>query len=248
MRKFLIFVPAGDKSLHTAWFNPSRNFDICVNYYGTNKDKEEEYRQKSDYFFTNKGYAYELLIRAFMSNAELKEHEFIQKIDDDIDISTEDLNTCFEMCQKYDFKMAQPSLYPKNYCYKHLVNVKDSDYRYVDFIEIQMPIWSKNFFKYKIYPVLMNNQDVIKCGWGLDILMSYLAGFSGMAVIDKAKAKHMKPITMGSWYLKMPISPFIEEILLLKRYRVKKFYCDKNGVSNIKLKRMVTPPMSPVNV
>ncbi len=49
-----------------------------------------------------------------MSNAELKEHEFIQKIDDDIEISTEDLNTCFEMCQKYDFKMAQPECYLKD--------------------------------------------------------------------------------------------------------------------------------------
>ena len=48
-KKFLIIIPAGDKSNHIKWYN-SKIYDLYVIYYGDNNNIKEDYKKKADFF------------------------------------------------------------------------------------------------------------------------------------------------------------------------------------------------------
>jgi hypothetical protein len=55
MRKNLVIVAAGDRSLHRAWLAADRSFDLWVIYYGDNPETLETYRAAADRCFSAKG-------------------------------------------------------------------------------------------------------------------------------------------------------------------------------------------------
>jgi hypothetical protein len=89
MRKNLVIVAAGDRSLHRAWLAADRSFDLWVIYYGDNPETLETYRAAADRCFSAKGLkialARSLLVARYFGKAfDLVSYAHIWFPDDDL--------------------------------------------------------------------------------------------------------------------------------------------------------------------
>ena len=110
MRKNLVVVRAGDKSLHPQWLDDGRDFDLFLSYYG---DYLERYISQYDFFHSYKGSKWQglnQLVNSFDFEKFLNSYEYVWFPDDDILTNASDINIFFGLCKKYKFSICQPSL------------------------------------------------------------------------------------------------------------------------------------------
>ncbi|MBI5839227.1 MAG: DUF707 domain-containing protein [Chloroflexi bacterium] len=230
-RRFAVYFQCGSGSLHHQWFyNGPRPWDLIVNHYDdTYVGKipcEIEFQQvgllpgtKFTFFST------------LLTNWPhyLSGYDYVFLLDDDILISEAEITNLFTIALDHSLDLAQASLSPDSYC-AHPVfkNPGTTGLRYVNAVEIMMPILSKRALKTGGH---IFSQTI--SGWGLDValgqlVMDQLKGKA--AVIDDVVAKHIKPIDVdnGSFYRMLHnslIYPEIELTHLQKIYGVgKSFY------------------------
>ena len=227
----LIIVCAGDKSLHYTkrWFGKTRQYLLCVIYYGTDVKVRNKFCETSDIFFQMTGPKW-TLIRLFLINTSFwKGCKFIAIPDDDLDISVSKLNKLFSYGKKYKLDLYQPSLVnngPNYISYQLLVHNPNCKLRYTNFIEIMTPFFSQKAFS-KFIDLLTDEK--IKSGWGIDFIMAKRLKYKKMAVIDAITVVHTKPLGMSknalnsSFYKKFNINPYKELAYFLKKYHTKKF-------------------------
>ena len=180
-KRWLVFTSAGDQSNVKQWYRQNKDFDIMVVYYGNTqfsfKNIVDVYEERKDGKFANLQY--------FLQKIS-KDYEAIAVFDDDIEIKSESISQLFKFREKYDVGIVSPTFKPYHRSYASLVPVDGSTIRYVDFVEMNTPL-----FRRDILDGFMKEFDPIIKGWGADIWFSHFCNKQDscdIAVADKIHA------------------------------------------------------------
>jgi hypothetical protein len=165
MNKNVLFVSAGDKTIfYENWLDKERRYDIYVCYYGDKKDKI--YEQYSDYYFERKGSKLQNFHYLWNKNDILHNYENYLIVDDDILIKTTEINQLFDYMNEFNLWILQPSFDEKSKISHRITKqVLNNSFRYVNFIEINTPIFSN----YAIKKCMEIYNDSLT-GYGIDYL------------------------------------------------------------------------------
>lgn len=211
----LIIVTVGDNSLHQTWLSSKRNFKIAVIYYGNNRLIEKDYSETADYFLKEKGEKYHLIKNFYLNNISLfKNFKLIWMPDDDLFIAPKDINRLFDLAEKKKFKICQPAMIGYN-AHHFTFPIKNSIYRYSNFVEVIGPLMNINTFK-SLIPYFKENYSA----WGFEFLWFKILGEpkNEIAIIDSIIMVHSRPI--GTNYSRFPKSPKYELDLLNQKFEL----------------------------
>lgn len=229
--KILVIVPAGEKSVHLTWWEPS--VDMAVIWYST-KHIPEEIKKKTNFMMIKKGPKWEL-VRFALKNIDLTRYDYVWIPDDDLKLVKGSVTLLCETMKKYDLCMAQPSLTDKHVQWKALIHREgEGVFRQTNFVEIQSPCFSKKGLE-MVMPTLLDSE--IKSGWGLDHIWSNIFKKNNckIGVVDSVIMEHIRyvkkdpipvvgkdgVITFVQHY-QGGVDPFEEMKKTLDRYKVKK--------------------------
>ena len=234
----IMIICAGDNSLHhqKKWFSKSRQYVLCINYYGDSKEIHDIYKKNSDIFVASKGPKW-VIIRNILLNRKvnlkiLRDFNFITFPDDDLDLSVSKWNKLFKIGEKYKLDLFQPALIDNGREYitkshENLIVHPECKLRYINFVEVMAPIFSQKTL-HKSLKILCDPN--IKSAWGVDyVIAQHVLNFKKIAVIDSVTMIHTRPRgkisnAMGSsFYKTFQIDPFKEMEYFLKKYKVSKF-------------------------
>lgn len=202
--KCLLFTSAGERAIiNKYWVDSNRIYDIFLCYYGDNKDND--LKQHTDYYAERKGSKFQNFYHFWMNSNNLNDSTTIIKnnpnksdfditnydyyfiVDDDIIISTDNINKLFKIIDLFSLYIIQPSFIPKKSQISHLITVSQPNLfmRFTNFIEVNTPVFSKFAIEkcMKIY-------DPILVGYGIDYLFIWFLGQNiknKYAIIDVIK-------------------------------------------------------------
>jgi hypothetical protein len=220
-QKYAVYFQCGSGSIHERWLgSSSRNWDLIVNHY----DQTYVGKIPCNVEFLQTGANPGTKFTSFamlLSNWRnlIASYEYILLLDDDILISENDINRLFSISSEMSLNCAQASLTPDSFCAHPVVkNAGGSGIRYVNAVEIMMPMLSRNalnlgghFFSQTI------------SGWGLDMaICKYLGDQQKVAVIDNVIAQHTKSINLeeGAFYKMLRKAYIYPEIELTHLQRI----------------------------
>jgi hypothetical protein len=215
MNKYLIISPIGDESLHHEWVKEKTNFDLVLLYYGNDESIAELNLHYTPYVYMAKGEKYHLLKSFIESNIEfISNYTHIWIPDNDVSISTENINKLFETADQLKLSICQPSM--EGYISHEITKpVSNSVLRYTNFVEVLAPLFNLESLL-KVYKTF----DLNYSGWGYDYLWPYLLNYpkDKIAIIDEITMTHTKPI--GQDYSRYPVAPWDEMNELLYSYNI----------------------------
>jgi hypothetical protein len=212
MKKYLIISTVGDKSLHHEWIKDNPNFDLVLIYYGNNPNIAQEYINQTPHVYSAKGEKYHLIKSFIQDDIEfISKYDYIWLPDDDVDISSENINRLFNMAKEYNLSISQPSM--EGYISHEITKpIPNSLLRYTNFVEVLAPLFNKETLL-KVY----NTFDLNYSSWGYDYLWPYLLNYpqNSIAIIDDIIMTHTRPV--GQNYSRFPKLPWneMEELLYL---------------------------------
>ena len=182
----LVFTSAGDNTyFYNHWIGESRNYDVWCVYYGNNNDNYDMYEKLVDKIWKRKGSKFQNFHYIYTNYRELLDkYDRFFIVDDDIIMSTNDINNLFNISIKYDLWVCQPSFTECSKISAPYFNkvILGNYLRYVNFIEVGVPVFSK----YSI-DKFMEYYDPILIGWGIDMLYMWVLGLDKedkYAIID----------------------------------------------------------------
>lgn len=191
-KKNAVFVPVGKDSLHRQLLKGDADFDLHLLIYDGSYNK---FCNDSDFVACDAGYKMDMIYRYLHRHPELFEkYEYFFLLDDDIVISTEDVNRLFSMMREYQLKIAQPSLVVSYYTYKHTAFHPFYILRYTNFVEMMMPCFSRDALK-AVLPTF--EQKIRWCGIEMHWPVLVGSNHKDMAIVDAVSAKHTRPVQ--SW-------------------------------------------------
>ena len=220
--RFLVFVQAGPNSLHKQWYDQAEcNFDLLVNLY----DPTNLTLDKGDYIFSQVGTKFTAISKLYSLHEQMFDsYDYIFFLDDDIYISTADINTLFDACLRLNVAGAQPSLSANSHCIWQTFFNQGGVARSVNGVEIMMPVLSRDLMR-----LCASRFAESVSGFGLDLLWSKIVEENipdrKMYVIDEVQAIHDKPIddAGGAYYENMRrnlINPKAELWSLVVKYNL----------------------------
>ena len=190
--KNAVFVPVGKDSLHRQLLKGDADFDLHLLIYDGSYNK---FCNDSDFVACDAGYKMDMIYRYLHRHPELFEkYEYFFLLDDDILISTEDVNRLFSMMREYQLKIAQPSLVMSYYTYKHTAFHPFYILRYTNFVEMMMPCFSRDALK-AVLPTF--EKEIRWCGIEMHWPVLVGSNHKDMAIVDAVSAKHTRPVQ--SW-------------------------------------------------
>lgn len=191
-KKNAVFVPVGKDSLHRQLLKGDADFDLHLLIYDGSYNK---FCNDSDFVACDAGYKMDMTYRYLHRHPELLEkYEYFFLLDDDIVISTEDVNRLFSMMREYQLKIAQPSLVMSYYTYKHTAFHPFYILRYTNFVEMMMPCFSRDALK-AVLPTF--EQKIRWCGIEMHWPVLIGSNHNDIAIVDAVSAKHTRPVQ--SW-------------------------------------------------
>lgn len=191
-KKNAVFVPVGKDSLHRQLLKGDADFDLHLLIYDGSYNK---FCNDSDFVACDAGYKMDMTYRYLHRHPELFEkYEYFFLLDDDIVISTEDVNRLFSMMREYQLKIAQPSLVMSYYTYKHTAFHPFYILRYTNFVEMMMPCFSRDALK-AVLPTF--EQKIRWCGIEMHWPVLVGSNHKDIAIVDAVSAKHTRPVQ--SW-------------------------------------------------
>jgi len=219
-RKYLVFVRAGQKSLHPEWLmqEPYRNWDCVVSWWGSEpEDCGEEYR------VTGGALKCDAFAEYYAANPGISaRYRFVLIADDDIRIKPGDISRIFETCERHGLVLAQPALGWKSWV-NHPITLRNpfTTIRAVTFVEMMMPVFSA-----ATLGDLIHTFKLTKSGSGVDWAWAhYLRGRNALHIIDAVACEHTKradPVH-GALYVKMRaegVDPWAEYQSIQERFPI----------------------------
>jgi hypothetical protein len=219
VRKNLIVVRAGDKSLHPTWLRGfcTRTFDVYVSYYGSVPD---QHRATADFYHHEPGPRWPAQAHLCEQQRELiARYDYVAFVADDLAARTKTWNALFAHCKRYRLDLAQPAIVGP---VSHAITrpAKGCVLRYTNFVEIMCPVFHR--------PTLERLQWTLaesKSGWGLDFLWAHLSPFPDhrLAVIDAVTVRHTRPVRAGNLYgtlARQGVDPLDEMKMVLAKHHV----------------------------
>lgn len=245
-RKNLIVLRAGDGSLHRDWLTgPVRDFDIFVSYYGLQPDL---HRAEADYYEMRRGPKWSCLAELLAENAELMErYDAFWFPDDDLAGTTETINRMFALFHGFALSLAQPALTPDSYyTWKDLLQRPDYVLRYVPFVEVMAPIFTRAALQ-ACLPTFSKSLS----GWGLDYIWPSLVQRTdpgAMAVLDATPVRHTRPLG-GELYLNHPeMDPHRDLASMLAQYGITASQAADMHEFKGGIARVAAPPPPPLSL
>jgi len=171
-RKNLLISPVGKNAFEICkgWISTDRSYDIMFIYY--DMDGYENFKNTADYFVLTKGFKFPLIHQILSENLELiTKYNYFFFPDDDIRITSRDIDRLFSFATSKKISVCQPSLYPKNFTWPITKNNPDTLFRYVSMVEIMCPVFSKDALN-KCLPSFTESYS----GWGLEVAWYRLLG------------------------------------------------------------------------
>jgi hypothetical protein len=187
-RRWCIFTSAGDRNVISRWLegDTPQRWDLVVAYYGDNEHTFAEISKLSSYAFLSKGGKFQNLKRLVLEHPKFFDHySHVWVCDDDIVMSTAQINTAFKLTEALGFWVAQPATRAegKNSHWITCFAGPQWDYRIVNFVEIGLPIFRRD----KLIQFL-TVYDGSLMGWGIDYWYANFFEaneFGRFAVFDK---------------------------------------------------------------
>jgi hypothetical protein len=216
--KNLLVIRAGDRSLHPKYLT-ARNFDVAISYFG---DQPDRYRDDAIFYEQAKGGKWDCLDRFCSSHAEqISEYDFIGFPDDDLDTDAETWNRVFQIGSDFELDLFQPALTIDSPAFWDFVHTEpDKVLRYVNFVEIMTPIFSKRAFKI-CSPTLGLSGPF---GRGLDQLWPQILPWPlyRRAIIDSEPVKHTQAVggELHQRFAEMHDEANLKAEKLLQHYRI----------------------------
>jgi len=170
--------------------NLDTNFDVMINSYETNNDKNNKIKNTVQtfnfidemFFFNKKG----ILTEVFLTNTynnNVDNYDFIFFVLDDIKIENIDIYDMIKIKNKYNIEIFSPKVINSSWKFMNMYNYLT----FHNFLEIYFLLLSpKDFHKFFSLHTIEN-----KWIWGIDFLFGYLNINSG--VMNKYSVKHMIP-------------------------------------------------------
>lgn len=218
-RPYLACVRIGNNSVFERWFRPDRprTWDLLLSYYrlpdcGLSRDAE---------IVSIGGISKFSAIKDIHDKEPsiFSEYKAIWFLDDDLEISFEDVDIFFKMMSELGLSLAQPSL-SKDSPISFFITTNDTEClaRYTNFVEIMMPAFSQAAFR-----LCVETFDKAISGWGLDYVWPKMLGYPDqkIGIVDAIVVKHTKPMDVSGGafyrYLKSLGVNAREELLQLRK-------------------------------
>jgi hypothetical protein len=198
MRRYLLIVRAGDRSLHPGWLNSARDWDLHISYFG---DQEKPYGDLPEgvTLSREKGPKYIGLKECLDTHGHfLSDYSHIGLPDDDLACDATTWNTAFSVLNESAADLGQPSLLWRSfYSYDITMRRRWLKYRITDFVEVMAPIFKTDFLR-EVLPTLAANRS----SWGLDYVWREIAKQLGrkLAIVDAAALLHTRALGKGGQY------------------------------------------------
>ena len=188
-KKNAVFVAAGKDSLHRQLLKGEADFDLHLLIYD---DSYNKFCNDSDFICADAGYKMDMTYRYLHRHPELIEkYEYFFLMDDDIEMSTKEVNKLFRMMRGYNLKIAQPSLVMSYYTYEHTLHNPLCILRYTNFVEMMVPCFSRDALT-KVLPTF--EKKVRGCGIEFHWPMLINTNQQDMAILDEICATHIRPL------------------------------------------------------
>lgn len=180
--KYLVYTSAGDRSILRSWLSADRSFDLWVTYYG---DGACDYRDCADFYNERRGGKFPNLQDAWRRwPALLRGYEAVLVLDDDIQISSAQIDELFRMRDRHDFWVMQPAMDWRGKV-SHAITAwhPGCEYRLVTYVEMNVPL-----FKADRLWAFLDVFDPRLVGFGTDLwYMSMLRQHGRAAIIDSIR-------------------------------------------------------------
>lgn len=189
MNKHCVLAAIGSTSLHREWIKKKSSFDLHLIVYD---DSYELFKNDSPYVTASKGYKFKLIHNYLCNNPELiEQYDYFYMPDDDISITSTNIQKLFRFMKKYQLAVAQPAIANSFLSYRHTKKHEDSVLRYTNFVEIMQPCFSREALK----KVLFTFDETIS-GWGIDYHWGKILDYTqmNMAIIDDISSEHTRPV------------------------------------------------------
>jgi len=216
--KNLILACVGDSSCHQEWIRGNPGFDLILIYYGNHDAIFSEYAKDALMCIRQQGQKFPLL-KTFLGRHRqwISQYAYVWLPDDDVFLSTDDVNNLFSVAKTHELLICQPSVEAADGVVSHEITSprKGLQLRFTNFVEVMMPL-----FETQTLLRLCDDFDLSQSGWGLDMSWSRRLDDpqDKMAVIDMIVAHHTKPI--GRDYSRFEISPPVELTRILEKYKI----------------------------
>lgn len=187
-----VFIPTGQDSLHRQLLKGKADFDLHLLIYDKSYNK---WCNDTTFIGTDSGYKMDMTYRYLQRHRDYLEHyEYFFLLDDDIEISTEEVNKLFSYMREYRLRIAQPSLVMSYYTYEHTLHNPTCKLRYTNFVEMMMPCFSREALKL-VLPTFEKKVRWMGIEWHWSLLVN--TNKRDIAVVDDVKAIHGRPLQ--SW-------------------------------------------------
>jgi len=186
----LVVLRAGSKSLHRNWISSKRSWKLAISSFDV--DNAAAFPE-ADYFHYFKGGKWDGIHAFFQTNPGLvDEYDQVWLPDDDIDSTSLDIETLFNLTAKYELEVAQPSLTNDSY-FTHPITLRNfaTKIRYTNFVEIMVPVLNKEVLK-TILPLF----QFYGSGFGFDYIFGRVTSdpLCKCAILDEISVRHTRPV------------------------------------------------------
>lgn len=180
--RYLVYTSAGDRSSLRNWLSADRHFDLWVTYYG---DGSSDFCDCADFYNERRGGKFPNLQDAWRRWPELlRGYEAVLVLDDDIQISSAQIDELFRIRERHDFWVLQPAMDWRGKV-SHAITARHPgcEYRLVTYVEMNVPL-----FRADRLWAFLDVFDPQLVGFGTDLwYMSMLRKRGRAAIIDSIR-------------------------------------------------------------
>jgi hypothetical protein len=190
-RDFVVYTPASRGDFAGEFTHPSRLFDLVVNDW-TGSGKYSAAAQQAEFRFAEKGHKWPTIAKIL---PQLPRYKFYAFIDEDIDVSVDNLNNLFRTGELFDLSVYQGGLTPRSHYSHEFAKAQPGSYlRPTTFVEIMAPFFSQDALDRCGATFTMS-----ELGWGLEYLWNDILRSQGMAIVDRFPITHIRPVQSNRW-------------------------------------------------
>jgi len=189
----MLFTSAGDNTNFIKWWctdKETQEYDIFVFYYGKSDENFKVYESHVKHIEKSEGSKFQNFYKFWTKYPDIiNQYDRFFILDDDIEITSNDINEMFNLSKEYNLEICGPSFSKESHVSHPITKHKDDIVlSYTNFVEVNVPLFSR-----KALDNLMKWFDPILIGWGIDILYIWANGKDlkkSYAIIHKIQCKN----------------------------------------------------------
>lgn len=211
MRDFLFYISCPKGQCSAELFGENRIYDVAINDYTESNSNPND----AEYKFSTNQWKYKHI---YHDLADIVfNYKAIAIFDDDVKITTSQINNLFNVGLSLDLNIWQAALTHDSYsAWKHFYQKSDSYIRNTNTMEVMMPFFNKDAL-IKCW----ESFDINYCAWGLDVAWSHILKNEKIAVIDAIPVSHIRPMRGHTRIMPSGLTPSAEAEIVFKYYNIR---------------------------